>query len=320
MLTLATLAVVASTLAAGAFLTSGPSGSPRPLRLQVLCACWPLLAGLMVWQLARFASNTNDEGGDITSQLLMYALAFLQLPLLGVGALGGAVFRASASAQPFAAATAAPSAEPAGWPAREGPILGAPESLAARVGKIVAIGLAGILGAFLVFGAVRTVQRMNGDAGYPRVLSGDDGTLPGTDYGPDIHAASAGAPVPILWLGPKAFGRKLIDVTLTTRSARYPTFAPSAILDYDEHGTIQVSEGLADSSGQDDDFMTGPSITLHGATFYFYNGYGGSPAIGKIKGRDIRIDAPAHTRAQWVRTLHSLRWVCPRARPHCSGW
>ena len=66
--------------------------------------------------------------------------------------------------------------------------------------------------------------------------------------------------------------------------------------------------------------MTGSSITLHGATFYFYQGYAGSPAIGKIMGRDVRIDAPAHTRAQWVRTLHSLRWACPPARPHCSGW
>jgi len=53
---------------------------------------------------------------------------------------------------------------------------------------------------------------------------------------------------------------------------------------------------------------------------FFSQGYAGSPALGTIRDRDVRIDAPAHTRAQWVRTLHSLRSACPAARPHCSGW
>jgi hypothetical protein len=328
MLTLATLAVVVSTLAAGAYLASGPSGTPRPVRLQALCACWPLLAGLMVWQLARFASNTNDEGGDITAQLLMYALAFLQLPLLGVGVLGGLLYRASTEpARPPAAATSVasvasplPAAEPAGWPAREPPILDAPASIAARSGKIVALGLAVLAGACIMLGAVKGVQRMDANSGYPHALDGEGGSLPGTDYGPDIRAASTEAPFPILWLGPEAFGQKLDDVVLTTRARQYPTFEPSAIVDYDAHGTIQISEGLAPSNGANDAFMTGPSITVHGATFFFYQGFAGSPALGRIRGRDIRIDAPASTRAQWAKTLGSLRWACPPTRPHCSGW
>ena len=67
--------------------------------------------------------------------------------------------------------------------------------------------------------------------------------------------------------------------------------------------------------------MDGPSITVHGATFYFSQGFAGSSALKNVReGHDVQIDAPVSTRAQWTRLLRSLRWVCPRARPHCSGW
>lgn len=280
MLTLATVAVVLSTLAAGAYLASGR----RPVGVQVLCACWQLVAAIVVWQLARFASNTNEWGGDITPQLEMDALALLQVPLFALGALGGYLFRIAG---------------------------GLRMRIFAGAGVVAAL-----LVALVALGAVQ----VGGTASYPHAMPGDDGSLPGTDYGPDIRAAAAAAPFPILSFGPKAFGEKLYSVSLTTYTERYPTFGPSAIVDYDEHGSIQISEGLADSTGQDAAFMTGPSITLHGATFSFYQGYAGSPALGTIRGRDIRIDAPAHTRAQWLRTLHALRWACPPARPHCSGW
>jgi hypothetical protein len=64
--------------------------------------------------------------------------------------------------------------------------------------------------------------------------------------------------------------------------------------------------------------MTGPSVTVHGATFYFFNSE--SMAIGKVRGRDVTIQAPAGTPAQWTPILQSLRWVCRPVRAHCSGW
>ncbi len=63
--------------------------------------------------------------------------------------------------------------------------------------------------------------------------------------------------------------------------------------------------------------MTGPSVTVHETTFWL--GEAGM-ALGKIHGRDITIQAPAATPAQWRPILYSLRWVCPPARPRCSGW
>ena len=315
MLSLATLAVVASTLVAGGYLSSAPSGTSRPHRWQILCACWPFIAGLMVHELARFASNVNADGGDITSQLLMEALAFLQLPLFGLGALGGALFRASADAPPLAAVTA--TAPSPGSSVREPPVLGEPAPAAARPLGIAAIGLAGIVGACLLVGAVEVVRKMDAAGSYPRTFSGDGSSLPGTDYGPDAGAAAAAAPQPILWLGTQALGRRLTDVTLTTRSADYPDFGPQAIVDYGEHGEVQVSEGLADSDGQNDQFMTGPSVTVHGTTFWL--GQAGM-ALGTIRGRDVTIQAPAATPGQWTPLLRSLRWPCPPAQPHCSGW
>jgi hypothetical protein len=310
MLSLATLAVIASTLVAGAYLSSAPSGASRPHRWQILCACWPFVAGLMVHELARFASNTNDQGGDITSQLLMEGLAFLQLPLFGLGALAGVLVRASVDAPPITAAAALTA--PAAASVRKGPILDRPGSV-----KVAAIVLAGVVGALLLAGAVEGVRKLNAANSYPRTLSGDGSSLPGTAYGPDIGAAAAAAPLPILWLGPQASGHELSDVTLTTRSADYPTFEPQAIADYGEHGEIQVSEALADSNGQNDQFMTGPSVTVHGTTFWL-----GEPglALGKIRDRDITIQAPAATPAEWTPLLRLLRWKCPPAQPRCSGW
>ena len=212
MLTLAILAVVATTLAAGAYLGSGRVA--RSTRLQVLCACWPLVAGVVIWQLAHFASNTNDEGGDITAQLLLDALALLQLPLFGLAALAGCLFRLAGTA-------------------RRRILLG----LAALAATLVALIAAGGL-------------QVGGATGHPRPLPGGDDSLPGTDYGTDVRAASAAAPVPILWLGPSAFGHRLSHVSLTTYTKRYPTFGPTALIDYDERGTIQISEGLADSTGR----------------------------------------------------------------------
>jgi hypothetical protein len=314
MLSLATLAVVASTLVAGACLASAPSGTSRPVRLQILCALWPLVAGLMVHELARFASNVNADGGDITSQLLMEGLAFLQLPLLGLGALTGALIRASTDAPPIAVA---PATAPLDLPLRAGPILERRALAAARPLKIAGIVLAGVMGALLLLGAIEGVRKLNAASSYPRALAGHGSSLPGVDYGPDVATAAAAAPLPILWLGPQSSGHELSDVTLTQRSVDYPTFEPQAIANYGERGEIQVSEALADSNGQNDQFMTGPSVTVHGTTFWL--GEAGM-ALGKIRGRDITIQAPAATPAQWRPILYSLHWVCAPALPRCSGW
>ena len=292
MLTLATLAVVASVLAAGMYLAS----ASRPVPRQILCVCWPFVAALIVHELARFASNTNDQGGDITSQLLMEALAFLQVPLFGLGALGGVLIRASVDVPPLLP-TDAPT------PAR--PI------------RPAAIALAAVVGACLLFGAVEGLRKTNAATRYPRTLSGNGSSLGGTDYGPDIEAAARAAPLPLLWLGPRAAGQNLRDVTLTTRSPEYPTFAPQSLVDYGEHGEIQISQALADSAGQNDKFMTGPSVTVHGTTFWL--GQSGM-ALGKIHDRDVMLQAPAAAPAQWRPILRRLRWACAPRRASCSGW
>ncbi len=272
------------------------ASAARPAVLQGLCACWPLVAALIVWQLAHVASNTNDQGGDITSQLLMEALAFLQVPLFGLGALGGVLIRASVDVPP-------PLPTDAPTPAR--PI------------RPAAIALAAVVGACLLFGAVEGLRKMNAASSYPRTLPGDGSSLRGTDYGPDIEAAATAAPLPLLWLGPRAAGQSLGDVTLTTRSADYPTFAPQSLVDYGEHGEIQISQALADSGGQNDKFMTGPSVTVHGTTFWL--GQSGM-ALGKIHDRDVMLQAPAAAPAQWRPILRRLRWVCAPPRASCSGW
>ena len=296
MLTLATLAVLASTLVAGAYLSSAQSGMSRPLRWQIVCVCWPFVAGLLVHELARFASNTNDQGGDITSQLLMEGLALLQLPLFGLGALGGVLIRASVDVPPLQPTDASAPARPI---------------------RPAAIALAGVAGACLLFGAVEVMRRMDTATSYPRTLPGDGSSLRGTDYGPDIEAAATAAPLPLLWLGPRAAGQSLGDVTLTTRSAEYPTFAPQSLVDYGEHGEIQISQALAGSGGQNDKFMTGRSVTVHGTTFWL-----GQPgmALGKIHDRDVMLQAPAAGPAQWRPILRRLRWVCAPPRTSCSGW
>lgn len=278
MLTLATLAVVAATLSIGfalAFRVRRPG-------LQLLCALWPAVALVALWQLARFCSNTNEWGGDITPQLEMYALALLQIPLFGIGAGAGALARA---------------------------LKRLPR---ARIWTLAGIGA----GAVLLY-AASALSAGGGDASYPHRLSGSEGSFSGMDYGKDIRAAAVAAPFPVLSFGPTALGEPLDDVSLLDPLGE---FRASALIAYDEPGTLQISEGLASSNGQNDAFMTGPSITVHGATFWFSEGFGGSFALAKVRGRDVRIDAPANNRAQWTRLLRSLRWTCRPARPHCSGW
>jgi hypothetical protein len=280
MLTLATLVIVGATICAGFDLGFR---SHRPTA-QVLHALWPAVALLALWQLARFCSNTNEWGGDITPQLEMYFLAILQIPLFGIAAGAGALARAVVNRVPSRA----------------------------RVWTIAGIGLV-VIGVLVVAGFALG----GGEQSYPHPLPTGPGDFHGTDYGPKIGLAAGAAPFPILWLGPTSLGEPLEEVELLDQLGE---FEPSALVDYDEHGTLQISEGMAPSNGQNDNFMDGPSITVHGATFYFYQGFAGSSALGKIRGRDVQIDAPVSTRAQWTRLLRSLRWVCPPARPHCSGW
>jgi hypothetical protein len=277
MLTLATLAIVGATIGVGFDLGLR---SLRPVA-QVLHGLWVVVAVLALWQLARFCSNTNEWGGDVTPQLLMYALAMLQLPLFGVawgaGALARVVRRRGRVVKAIAATALA--------------------ALLALVGASLALG--------------------SQEESYPHPMPAGEGDFHGTDYGPKVRLAAAAAPFPLLWFGPTALGESLQDVQLTKQLGE---FVPSAFVEYDEHGRLRITEGLASSSGQNDAFLNGPSITAHGATFWFPQGFAGGSALGKVQGRDVTVDAPVRTRAQWTRVLRSLRWVCPSARPHCSGW
>jgi hypothetical protein len=74
------------------------AGVHRSRPVAVLRACWPVLALLVLLQLATFASNTNGQGGDVTDQSLTVVTAWAQLPLYYVAALGGLVYRAAAGA------------------------------------------------------------------------------------------------------------------------------------------------------------------------------------------------------------------------------
>jgi hypothetical protein len=69
------------------------AGVHRSRFVRVLRVCWPFLVLVVLWQLARFASNTNDQGGDVTDQLgiKMFAVAFVVL--YGLAALGGLIHR-----------------------------------------------------------------------------------------------------------------------------------------------------------------------------------------------------------------------------------
>ncbi len=69
------------------------TGVPRSRAVQVLRVCWPFLVLLVLWQLARFASNTNDQGGDMTDQLAIRLFAIVYVVLYGVVALGGRIYR-----------------------------------------------------------------------------------------------------------------------------------------------------------------------------------------------------------------------------------
>jgi hypothetical protein len=93
MLGFVTFAIVAATIWFGGAVGRG---KPRPVWLRVVRAAWPVFALLVLAWLSRFASdagNAAGEGGDMSDQSYMVLLAFAQVPLFGIGVLGGLCFR-----------------------------------------------------------------------------------------------------------------------------------------------------------------------------------------------------------------------------------
>jgi hypothetical protein len=301
------------------------AGVHRSRIVQLLRICWPFLMLVVLWQLARFASNTNDQGGDMTDQLAVRLLAVVYVVVYGFAALGGRIYRlavgrrvAVASSETIMVASGLRNrlaARPALTVASPGTRRGS------RFWQVSGLALAALVLALVVLGFVKLVQEGNyNNRPYPHAFptSGSD-DLRGIDYGPSIAGAAAAARVPILWLGPRAFGLPLADGSLTERQG--PSLPPSVHVHYGgEDGVDQITQSLVAYSGEDDQFMSGPSITLHGATFYFSNGFGEGDAIGLINGHEIALHDLASTRAGWTRVLRSLRWACAPTRPHCSGW
>jgi hypothetical protein len=238
----ALLAIVVS-LWLGAELGAGVHRS-RPLT--VLRACWPILALLVLMQLARFASNMNDQGGDVTDQTLTAVLAWVQLPLYGVAALGGRVYRPAVG--PKVAVESATSLlvarglrnRLAAWPTLT---VARPRS-GSRFWKVVGMRIATALVALVVWGVVELVEQARSDnRPYPRTLpsQGRDGPA-STDYGPSFGGAARAAGVPILWFGPSAFGLSLRDASLTQREG--VDFPPSAEVLYDDNAELHALRAL----------------------------------------------------------------------------
>jgi hypothetical protein len=69
------------------------AGVHRSRFVQVLRVCLPFLVLVVLWQLARFASNTNDQGGDMTDQIVTQLLAVVYVVVYGLAALGGRIYR-----------------------------------------------------------------------------------------------------------------------------------------------------------------------------------------------------------------------------------
>jgi hypothetical protein len=301
------------------------AGVDRSKLVQVLRVCLPFLLLVVLWQLARFASNTNDQGGDMTDQIVIKMLAVVYVVMYGFAALGGRIYRLAvgrrATVEPTGTISVAGGFgnRPA---VRLAPTVASPGSRrGSRFWKVAGLSLAASVLALVALGCVKLVQTGNyNNRPYPHPIptSGSD-EAGGVDYGPGVAGAAVAARVPLLWFGPKAFGLPLADIMLTERDG--PSFPPSVNVHYGgSDGTFQITQSLVAYRGEDEQFMLGPSITLHGATFYFANGFREGDAIGLINGHEVSLHDLAGSRAGWLRVLRSLRWACAPARPHCSGW
>jgi hypothetical protein len=156
MVAVALLAVLVS-LWLGAEMGAGVRRS-RPVA--VLRACWPIVALVVVLQLAKLASNTNDQGGDVTDQSVTGVLAIVQLLLYGVAALGGRIYRLAVGAR----ATLDPAANVMAVSGFRNRLAARPTLTVARprtgsrFWKVVGIGIAALVLGLIVLGFVKLVQ------------------------------------------------------------------------------------------------------------------------------------------------------------------